>query len=135
MYLFNNAQSLKFELPPPVGKNEVLPQPTPPLFVLQGITEKLDTELPRLLEGYMVIDNMKPVFLSEEYTDLFSTNSLNYGWEYQKFSNHQTLFRARCKYDCDCLPAYELQPIYRDQSDGLSSMIKSLNAASVLSIR
>ena len=82
---------------------------------------------------------MEAVLLSDERTDLVSTNRLGYGWAYQKLANQQAIiFRDGCKdgYDlgCDWLPAQEQQLIFRYQSGVLHSMIIKLNSASILSI-
>ena len=53
---------------------------------------------------------------------------------YQRLANQKPISLAGCKNVRDWLPAYELQPFCRDQSGALNSMIKKLNAISVLSI-
>ena len=77
---------------------------------------------------------MEAALLPDERTDLVSTNRLGHGWAYQKLANQEAMFRGGYKDGCDWLSALVLQPICRDQSGALNSMIKMLNAISVLSI-
>ena len=44
----------------------------------------------------MRIDNMESALLSDERTDLVSTNRMGHGWAYQKLANQQAIFRAGC---------------------------------------
>ena len=44
----------------------------------------------------MRIDNMESALLSDERTDLVSTNRMEHGWAYQKLANQQAIFQAGC---------------------------------------
>ena len=53
----------------------------------------------------MRIDNIEAALLSDECTDLVSTNRLGYGWTYRKLASQQAFFRAGCKDGCDLVGA------------------------------
>ena len=46
------------------------------------------------------IDTMEVALLTNELTDIVSTNRLGHGWAYVK-ANQQAIFQAACKDGCD----------------------------------